>query len=119
VLYTASLLDIAKMWVHKDLTLYVDDGAIYVTLATTTAATTAALERYKEVLGWLYVNGLDADLSKTKLMTFTQQHANPDIVEGPNIEARYNNPIRGRCIVRTVTHLRYLGVYIDCSLKWD
>jgi hypothetical protein len=52
-LYTASLLNIAKTWVHKDLTLYMDDGAIYATLATTMAATEAALDGYKEVLGWL------------------------------------------------------------------
>jgi len=52
-------------------------------------------------------------------MTFTQQRANPDIVGGPNMEARYNDPIRGHCTVQTVTHLRYLGVYIDHSLKWD
>ena len=70
-LYTASLLDITKMWVHKDLTLYVNDGTIYATSATTTAATEAALDGYKEVLGWLRANGLDADPSKTKLMTFT------------------------------------------------
>ena len=70
-LYTTSLLDIAKMWVYKDLTLYMDDGAIYATLATTMAATEAALEGYKEVLSWLHANGLDADPSKTELMMFT------------------------------------------------
>jgi hypothetical protein len=52
-------------------------------------------------------------------MTFTRQRANPDIVGGPNTEARYDDPIRRRCTVWTVTHLRYLGVYIDRSLKWD
>jgi hypothetical protein len=77
------------------------------------AATEAALEGYKEVLGWLRANGLDADPSKTELMTFTRQRANPDVVGGPNTEARYDDPIRGRCTVWTVTHLRYLGVYID------
>jgi hypothetical protein len=40
-------------------------------------------------------------------------------VGGPNTEARYDDPIRGRYTVQTVTHLRYLGVYIDRSLKWD
>jgi hypothetical protein len=118
-LYTASLLDIAKMWVHKDLTLYVDDGAIYATSATTMAATEVTLDGYKEVLGWLRANGLDADPSKTKLMIFTRQRANPNIVRGPNMEARYDDPIRRRRTVRMVTHLRYLGVYIDRSLKWD
>ena len=70
-LYTASLLDIAKTWVHKDLILYMDDSTIYATSATTMAATKAALNGYKEVLGWLQANGLDADLSKMELMTFT------------------------------------------------
>jgi hypothetical protein len=79
----------------------------------------AALKGYKEVLGWLRDNGLDADPSKMELMMFTRQRANPDIVGGPNTEARYDDPIRGRCTVQTVTHLRYLRVYIDRSLKWD
>ena len=35
------------------------------------------------------------------------------------MEARYDDPIWGRCTVRTVTHLRYLGVYINHSLKWE
>jgi len=52
-------------------------------------------------------------------MTFTRQRANPDIIGGPNTEVRYDDPIRGRCTVRTVSHLRYLVVYIDRSLKWD
>jgi hypothetical protein len=35
------------------------------------------------------------------------------------MEARYDDPIWGHCTVRAVTHLRYLGVYIDRSLKWE
>ena len=72
MLYTASLLNIAKTWVHKDLTLYIDDSAIYTISATTMAATEVALKGYKEVLGWLCTNGLDADLNKTELMMFTR-----------------------------------------------
>jgi hypothetical protein len=48
-----------------------DDSIIYATSATIMAATTAALEGYKEVLIWLYNNGLDADPTKMELMTFT------------------------------------------------
>jgi hypothetical protein len=43
-LYTTQLLKIANMWTHCDLSMYVDDGAIFATSATTKAATTSALE---------------------------------------------------------------------------
>ena len=41
-LYTTLLLEITDKWVHRDLSLYVDDGAIYASSATTTAANEAA-----------------------------------------------------------------------------
>ena len=41
-LYTSPLLDITKIWQHADLSLYVDDGAIYTVSATLKAATESA-----------------------------------------------------------------------------
>jgi hypothetical protein len=42
-LYTTSLLDLASWWMHRDLTLYVDDGAIFSISKTTHAATASAI----------------------------------------------------------------------------
>ncbi len=52
-LYTALLLNLASTWVHHDLTLYVDDGTIFVTSATTSAATNSAITGYEIALKWL------------------------------------------------------------------
>ena len=49
-LYMSSLLEMAKDWEHCDLSLYVDDGAIYGVSATTTAATKKVWRQFKEVL---------------------------------------------------------------------
>jgi hypothetical protein len=42
-IYTASLLEASNSWTFCDLTLYVDNGAIYATSATTSEATKTAL----------------------------------------------------------------------------
>jgi len=71
-LYIASLLQKAKSWDYRDLTLYMDDGAIYATSTTKATTVDSALARYKLVTNWLQNNGLKANLSKTELMTFTK-----------------------------------------------
>ena len=118
-LYTASLLELADNWVHCNLTLYVDDGVIYATSTTLSVATNAAIEGYMEVLMWLRANGLDADPSKTKLMTFARQRANPNQVSHHPTKACYIDPILGPQTIKTTTHLCYLRVYIDQSLNWS
>jgi len=92
---------------------------IYTTSATLSAATNTALEGYMEVLTWLRANSLDTDPSKTKLMTFARQCANPNQVGHHPTEARYIDPILGPQTIKTTTHLHYLRVYIDQSLNWS
>ena len=58
VLYTANLLELrleeTSKWSLRDLMMYVDDSAIYVTSATTKGATESAAEGYTQVLNWLH-----------------------------------------------------------------
>jgi hypothetical protein len=75
-LYTANLLNIAKQWKHSDLTIYINNRAIYATSCTMNMAATKAYNCFYKVLTWLYQNGLDSDLAKTKLMTLKKQSAN-------------------------------------------
>jgi len=57
-LYTTPLLDITDQWVHRDLNLYVDDGAIFAVSATMVVATEAAQQGLNQILQWLTTNGL-------------------------------------------------------------
>jgi len=117
-LYMASLLDMAMCWSHKDLMLYVDDGAIYAILATTQAAVTSALMGYEEVLCWLTANGLSADPGKTELITFKKKCTNTDLIGGQIWGGCYANP-QAKCLnITTVTSVKYLGVYITHDLNW-
>jgi hypothetical protein len=115
-LYTASLLDLASRWTHCDLTLYVDDGAIFSVSKTTAAATTSAIQGLEQVLGWLSRNGLSANPAKMELMVFTPPRSNPNLVGGHIHGATYRN---NQCVTTVTTSLRYLGVYLTLSLKWD
>ena len=116
VLYTSSLLDIAKSWQHANLSLYIDDGAIYTISTTLKATTESACTKYEAVLTWLHKNGLQTDTAKTKLMTFTCKHANPKFISLPIHSARYTLLTSDTYHISTVKSLQYLGIYLDHQL---
>jgi hypothetical protein len=106
-------------WSHKDLMMYVNDGAIYAVSATAQAAVTSALKGYEEVLRWLAKNGLSADLAKTELITFTKTRANTDLT-GSQIWGGCYAHAHAKCLnITTASTVKYLGIYISQDLKWD
>ena len=111
-----ALLASATKWEHSNLSLYVDDGTIYATSATEKATTLTATKRYEEVLQWLHRNGLQADLAKMGLMTFSKKKSTQ--AEGCTIGARYTNPITGPQHITAVNQLRFLGVFLQRDLNW-
>jgi hypothetical protein len=115
-LYTASLLDLASWWTHRDLTLYVDDGAIFSVSKTTTATTASTIQGLEQALAWLSRNGLSADPAKTELMVFMPRRSNPNLIGGHIHGATYGNNQR---VTTVTTSLRNLGVHITLTLKWD
>ena len=112
-LYTATLLNLANIWTHRDLMLYVDDGAIYATSAMTTAAATSAIKRLHKVLDWLHHNGLDIDPTRTELMTFTKSHVDPNLTGDATLRTHFTDSLGNDHRIFTVTSLRYLGVFLD------
>jgi hypothetical protein len=102
-LYTANLLKNTQSWQHQELTLYVDNGAIYATGPTTKTMTDSAIQGLEQALGWLHRNGLTADPSKTELMIFTPSHSNPDLIAGPIKGAQYNDLITSPSCITTTT----------------
>jgi len=112
--YTSALLASAVKWEHSNLSLYVNDGAIYATSTTKKATTATAIKHYEEVLKWLHQNGLQADLAKTKLMTFSKR--NSMRTGGHTIGARYTNPITGPQHVTAINQLQFLGVFFQRDL---
>jgi hypothetical protein len=53
-LYTTNLLNTMKQWKHSNLTMYVDDRAIYATLHMMNMAAIKAHNRFHDILEWLY-----------------------------------------------------------------
>jgi len=117
-LYTANLLHSVKQWKHSDLTMYVNDGAIYATSRTMNAATMKARERFHAVLEWLYRNSLDTDPAKTELMTFKKRSANRNLIGDTTQGLRYTDPVHGPSNITAATMIRYLGIYLDHDLSW-
>jgi len=112
-IYTANLLNASKQWEHSDLTMYIDDGAIYATSRTMNAVATKARDRFHKVLTWLYRNGLDADPAKTELMTFKKWTANHDLIGDTTLGLRYIDLVHGLSNITTTNSLQYLGIYLD------
>jgi hypothetical protein len=104
-LYTSPLLETVKSWWYADLSLYIDDGAIYTVSATLKAATESARIKYEAVLTWLHKNGLQTDAAKTELMTFTHNRANPKFVGPPIHGTRYTLPTGDSYHVSTIKTL--------------
>ena len=84
-LYTSILLECIKAWSHHDLTLYIDDGAIYATLATIKSIVDTARDGFIECLEWLSHNGLAVDATKLELMVFAPDKAKQDLIGSTNI----------------------------------
>jgi hypothetical protein len=57
-IYTSSLLEASEWWTHCNLSMYINNGAIYAVSATTTTVALKAYNYYMEVLKWLDNNGL-------------------------------------------------------------
>jgi hypothetical protein len=118
-MYTANLLELTSTWAIRDLTMYVDDRAIYAMSATIKGASDLAAEGYSQVLQWLYRNGLTADPEKCEFMTFTHSRANPNLVGRPVPELSYTDPTLGVQTMKVAKEpIHYLGVYIDPKLNW-
>ena len=101
-LYTSSLLDTAKSWRHADLSLYINDGAIYTVSTTLKVATKSVRLKYKAILTWLHENGLQTNAAKTELMTFTCKRANPKFIGPPIHGARYTLPTSNTYHISTI-----------------
>jgi hypothetical protein len=117
-LFTSPLLEKAKEWKFRDLTLYVDDGTIYATLAMVEGAVHRAREGLLECIKWLDRNGLAIDPSKTELMVFTPDRASRNLMGSTNVALQYDSPGLGQQRLRCQPVIRYLGVYIRHDLKW-
>jgi hypothetical protein len=105
-------------WTHSNLSLYVNDGAIYTVSVTTSTAVTRTCTLYQDVLKWLHENGLQADSAKTELMVFRPSCSNLNLSGGNICGARYTDLSTGTNCITTVTSLQYLGVHINHHLDW-
>ncbi len=117
VIYTSTLLTLADSWELSDLTLYVDDGAIFATSATTVLASLTTVARFKQVLQWLSDNSLSADPTKTELMVFSWARPQ-NLIGGHIFGTRYRDSDATHRIT-TVTRLRYLSVFLTNMLSWQ
>jgi hypothetical protein len=120
-IYTSRLLDLANRWRHKDLSLYVDDGAIYAVSVTSSSTTRATLVGYKEVIVWLAWNSLQVNPEKTELMMFTCSGRASKHTRLINTAIKVPDYDTGKITMTITTRkpLRFLGIFIDRKLTWQ
>ena len=115
-LYTAPLLKEALTWETEDLTLYVDDGAIFASGETYNAVTSLLTSAATQVFSWLRDHGLTADEDKTEILFFsTRGHSIHHGISPTSVT--FPAPFSHISITPTQT-LRYLGVFFNTKLTW-
>jgi Reverse transcriptase (RNA-dependent DNA polymerase) len=116
-LFTSPLLREAMGWEEANLSLYVNNGAIFALGPTFHSAIVKAAQAGTAVFSWLRHFGLLADAEKTEVMFFTPP-CTPESLYGarPSHITLMNgpNPIR----VKVANSLCYLGVFFMPRLSW-
>jgi Reverse transcriptase (RNA-dependent DNA polymerase) len=109
-LFTSPLLREAMGWEEADLSLYVDNRAIFASGPTFHSAIAKAAQVGLAVFSWLRCFGLSADADKTEVMFFTPPHTPVALYGARPTHITFMNgpdPIRAK-----VTNLlQYLGVF--------
>jgi hypothetical protein len=67
---------------HHDLTLYIDNHAIFAVSRTISVAIELAVQGFEQTLNWLSHNSLTVNPTKMELMIFTPHRANPNLIGG-------------------------------------
>jgi hypothetical protein len=103
-LYMSPMLWMIQEWRYCDLTLYVDDGAIYLVSTSVGEVIDSARAGLSECLTWLDHNSLVIDTDKTELIIFTIPRASPHLV-GSILESMiFTDPKSGRqCVKPSIT----------------
>jgi Reverse transcriptase (RNA-dependent DNA polymerase) len=116
-LFTSPLLREAMGWEEADLSLYVDDRAIFALGPTFHSAVAKAAQAGLVVFSWLRRFRLSADAKKTEVMFFTPPHTPLSLYRARPTHMTFMNgpdPIR----VKFTNSLHYLGVFIMPRLSW-
>jgi Reverse transcriptase (RNA-dependent DNA polymerase) len=116
-LFISPLLQEAMGWEEADLSLYVNDRAIFASGPTFHSAIAKAAQAGSAVFSWLRHFGLSADADKMEVMFFTPPRT-PVALYGarPTYITLMNGPDPIR--VKIANSLRYLGVFFTPRLSW-
>jgi Reverse transcriptase (RNA-dependent DNA polymerase) len=109
-LFTSPLLREAMGWEEADLSLYIDDGAIFASGPTFHSAVAKAAQAGTVVFSWLRCFGLSADADKPEVMFFTPPRTPASLYRARPFHITLMNgpdPVR----VKAANSLRYLGVF--------
>jgi hypothetical protein len=118
-LFTAPLLHATQDWDHADLSLYVDDGAVFASGPTFDSAAMHAANGANEVLRWLQRLGLTVDGDKTEAMFF---HPAKPSMKHLGVQPRgltLWDGVGNHIHVTPSPTLRYLGVFFTPRLSWS
>jgi Reverse transcriptase (RNA-dependent DNA polymerase) len=115
-LTTSPLLHRSLDFTDGDLTLYVDDGCLFVSGPTFISALAKLTRLYGTVLDLLHRMGLEADPDKTEIMFF---HPRPSAHLGTRPDTATIALHDGKTLAVPISSsIRYLGVFFTPKLDW-
>jgi hypothetical protein len=118
-LFTSPLLCESQGWEGADLSLYIDDRAIFASGPTFHSATTLVAQAGSAMFSWLHRFGLSANNEKTEVMFFRPAHTlkNPHLYGHPPSVVTLTDGPHTVCVT-PANSLRYLGVFFTPRLSW-
>jgi hypothetical protein len=118
-LFTAPLLFATQAWTHADLSLYVDDGAVFVSGLTFDSAMAYAAQGANEVLRWLHCFGLTVDGEKMECMFFHLAKPSMKHMGVQPCSLTLWDGEGDHIHVTPACSLRYLSVFFTPRLSWS
>ena len=119
-LVTGPILRLAEAWEDTDLTLYVDDGNIFVSSPTYEGTAAKLTRAANQVLSWLQDSGFTIDKDKFEVMFFhpklTRKHETRHGTPPQTITL--HAPDNTDVTITPACSLRYLGVFFTPRLNW-
>jgi hypothetical protein len=115
VIFTSPLLHKVRNWSNATLSMYVDNGVLFVCGADWTNVTESLSNQYTICTDWLTRAGLAAEPEKTEVLFFRQQWEREDppstlLLQTPAEQILYH--------VKPSTNVQYLGFFIDHRINW-
>lgn len=120
ILYIIYVNELYNLPLKGKLVSFADDTALFASGSTWSEVITNIQTDMKNIKSWFVQHNLFLNMSKTKIVPFANDERTMPEIQPIKIHEQF--PCQANCTceeIEMVRHWRYLGVELDCHLRWD